>query len=393
VYSGRALPEDRLPLLDVTFAPSLTISGLCAQIAASFCAPESHICVFDATGALSPLPGDASVSRFCSDPRIPLLFTASTPDCAPSVEGREWLTDFGRFGFRRHIARGSYAEVFEARDPKTRETIALKVATFRIADAELADFEYTKTFREVAMLILFSHPCILSICGWGLRDDRVVIGTEWLSGGALAGALGKLDPTECAIVAVGVALGMRHIHARGALHRDLKPGNVLLDARNAPQIADLGACRDLDLNMSVRDVGTLRYMAPELFSVVYRGEDGSYGQPVDVFAFALILYELIVKEVAFEGNTVCEIGPRLTSGSRPNLGAEFPEASKRVIERGWSVDPGARMTFPQIVDAFRDAGYCIVPGADCGKVIEYVREIEELEKTCFLTPVGSAWTE
>jgi serine/threonine protein kinase len=97
-----------------------------------------------------------------------------------------------------------------------------------------------------------------------------------------------------AIIITGIVLGMRFIHAREVIHRPLKPSNVLLDEQGCPQISDLGLSKFAETDMSMtRGLGTLLYMAPEMFEGV------EYSKPVDVYSFAILFYDVVFGDPPF----------------------------------------------------------------------------------------------
>jgi serine/threonine protein kinase len=124
-----------------------------------------------------------------------------------------------------------------------------------------------------------------------------------------------MDNTSVAIIICGIVLGMRFIHSRRVIHRYLKPANILIDAWGLAKIGDLGSAQFLDARATqTTGVGTRRYMAPEMH------KDAHNTTAIDVFAFVLILYELLVGEMAFP-STLREavIMRQIIDGKRPEL--------------------------------------------------------------------------
>jgi serine/threonine protein kinase len=236
------------------------------------------------------------------------------------------------------------------------------------------------------MLIQMRHPCLLEIVGYSLPTHSLPprIGTKYAEKGSLKEALKQrqsgwippfMDETGIAIIVAGIVLGMRFIHRRCAIHRNLKPGNILLDDCGFVRIGDLGSSRlaDMDVTMT-KQAGTPMYMAPEMY------EDGEYTGAVDVFSFALILYELLVGEPVFSpAQSPTALMKQARSHERPTLPDEMNVVVKRIIVRCWLVEPFARETFDDIWDALEKMKFRLTPNVDVRKVFEFVEWVRRNE--------------
>jgi serine/threonine protein kinase len=186
----------------------------------------------------------------------------------------------------------------------------------------------------------------------------------------------KWDPTRKSIIAVGIAAAMAYLHTKPQkpiIHRDLKPANILLNEDLEPVICDFGLSRTIDpveLFARTLDVGTSPYMAPEVmpsgnFSA---DEDCRYGRPVDVYSYAMILFELVTGEEPVKsfnagflrrGTTLKDL---VIEGHRPQFPRETDAGWRRFIEECWAPRPEDRWTFPgmlrskESLDAFRFDG-------------------------------------
>jgi hypothetical protein len=243
-------------------------------------------------------------------------------------------------------------------DPSTKSPIAVKKRPASL-------------LRGIDSLVGLVHCCLLPIVGYSLSPPEV--GTIWAANGSLRDALTKtqtgarppfMDATGIAIIVCGVVHGMRFLHSRGVLHRNLKPENILIDERGWPLIGDVGAPAD--------PLGP--YAAPELHDGAAHTEDS------DVFAFALVLYEILVGQPAFPlGSDYGTLRARLAGGERPEVSAAVNRAARRIIKRGWSADPDIRPTFDEILFAFDQIKFEVVGGVDGRRVSEFSSVITKSE--------------
>jgi serine/threonine-protein kinase len=209
-------------------------------------------------------------------------------------------TTIGRYVLGEEIGRGGAAIVYRAFDPKFNRDIALKlVRTGEASAAERARFLY-----EAKMVAALRHPNIVTVYDFSEEGAVPYIAMPLMSG-SLAKRLKDLGPDrrlpakEAAEIVRAVALGVHHAHQRGLIHRDLKPGNFLLDEAGAPHVADFGLAREVDVTLSVAGSisGTVPYMAPEQA----RGE-AVLTTAVDVWALGAVLFELLTGRTPFTGD-------------------------------------------------------------------------------------------
>ena len=284
----------------------------------------------------------------------------------------DWVLDFDEYVSVRQVGRGSYGSVFLMSHNKTKEQIAVKF--MHVAD----DGINQKCFdKEVGALTRIHHRCVLGIRGFSLptpSENSFRIATPYMGGGALSEVILLGDwpewytPTMRVIMAVGIALGMEHIHSKDIIHRDLKPANILLDECHLPHIADFGCCGFADMGVTLTAaVGTPLYMAPEQF-------DTGYTNKVDCFAYGSILYELLIGEHVF---TNCR-GPfhvmqLILEHRMPKLPDTLPGFVKDIIEGCWSANPEERPTFTQMLEVMSRHNFELLPGVDTAHVKEYYK--------------------
>jgi hypothetical protein len=196
----------------------------------------------------------------------------------------------GRYEIRDELGRGGMGVVHKAFDTHLKRDVALKLlkrGSFLSAD------DRAKFLAEAKAVASLDHDRIVGVYDWG-EDGGSPYLVMPLMAESLAARLKRLGPDRCrpareaAAVVRDLALAMHHAHQRLLLHRDLKPGNVLLDADGRPHVADFGLARRLEVSVTSGLAGTAAYMAPEQA----RG-DKALTTGVDIHALGAILFELL----------------------------------------------------------------------------------------------------
>jgi serine/threonine protein kinase len=177
--------------------------------------------------------------------------------------------------------------------------------------------------------------------------------------------------TQKHIVLLGIAAGMSFMHSHRCIHRDLKPGNVLLDDRCEPRIADFGLSKSVERGESrnqSRICGTPSFMAPEIHS----GKDFDFA--VDVYAFGMIVFVVLAALEPFP-DCRCEflIAQRVIDGGRPKIPASVNRAYAELIEKCWAQDPRDRPDFEVILSFFEEDA--MLEGLDVGAVKAYAARV------------------
>lgn len=249
------------------------------------------------------------------------------------------------------IARGAMGSVHEARDSRDGTTVALKLVTLDSPDAA-ARFE-----REAQIARSLAHPRIVAVRDHGSLDDHGAwIAMERLRGCDLRERLtrGMLAPREAVVVAAGVCEALVHAHARGVVHRDIKPRNLFLCEGDLTQVKllDFGLARRTDgdsVTVSGVLVGTLAYASPEQM----RGAS-DVGTAADVWSLGVTLYECLTGRLPFRAEhgagllyQIAFAAPERLSAARPGLPRELYALVDRMLDR----DRGARPTAQSLRDA------------------------------------------
>jgi serine/threonine-protein kinase len=253
----------------------------------------------------------------------------------PTLPGYEILQELGR---------GGNAVVYKARQLHPRRLVAVKMI---LAGAHAGADAVARFRREAEALARLSHPNIVPIHQVGEHAGRPFLILEYVEGGNLARHLKgrQLSFTDAATLVGRLARAVHHAHQRGILHRDLKPGNILLDAQGTPHVTDFGLAKLLDPAMAVADsgrtqsgavVGTPGYMAPEQAG----GKGKKVGPATDVWALGAILYECLAGRPPFQATTVIETllqvaneEPVAPSKLRPDSPRELQAVCLKCLEK------------------------------------------------------------
>jgi serine/threonine protein kinase len=249
-------------------------------------------------------PGEAStlIPEVVSPADAPTL-----PPCEPGAARAEAgsifletkVRYFGDYELLEEIARGGMGVVYKARQINLNRLVALKM----ILAGQLASPDDVKRFyTEAEAAAQLDHPGIVPIFEVGQHEGQHFFSMGFVEGQSLAGrvAAGPLPPREAAQLVAEVAEAAQYAHDKGVIHRDLKPGNILLDQQGKPRVTDFGLAKltesGSDLTGTGQILGTPSYMPPEQAS----GKTDRIGPLADVYSLGAILYCLLTGRPPFQ---------------------------------------------------------------------------------------------
>ncbi|MGE5281574.1 MAG: serine/threonine-protein kinase [Chloroflexota bacterium] len=257
-----------------------------------------------------------------------------------------------RFLIERRIGSGGFGTVYEAWDGRLERSVAVKT----IEDAGM--FDSGRVLREAQAAARLNHPGIVTLYELGEEDGNALLVTELVEGATLAelSREGALSDREIGEIGADLCEALAHAHARGVVHRDVKPQNVLVTEEGEPRakLMDFGVARLADgaaLTAPGDVVGTLAYMAPE------QAEGRTAGPEADVYSLALLLYECWSGENptrrATPAATARAIGARLRPLRR--LRPDLPRELCETVDACLQTRPNRRPSLSELGETIEDS--------------------------------------
>ncbi|MDQ1403087.1 MAG: eukaryotic-like serine/threonine-protein kinase [Actinomycetota bacterium] len=249
----------------------------------------------------------------------------------------------GRYELVRRVARGGMAEVYLAHDQLLDRPVALKILFPELS----VDRSFVERFRREAQAAAnLSHPNIVSIYDWGEEEGTYFIVMEYIDGRTLANVIqteGPLLADRAAAIGADVAAALAFAHRNGVIHRDVKPGNVLIDTVGNVKVADFGIARAANTTENLTQtgavMGTATYFSPE------QAQGLSIDPRSDVYSLGVVLYEMVTGQPPFKGDNPVAVAykhvgeePPAPRSLQPNIPAPF----EAVVMTAMAKDPGMR---------------------------------------------------
>ncbi|MCX7915935.1 MAG: serine/threonine protein kinase, partial [Verrucomicrobiae bacterium] len=225
-----------------------------------------------------------------------------------ATQGRaDVIAEFGNYELLEEVGRGGVGVVFKARQKGLDRIVALKLL---LSGPTASKDQLQRSLTEARAAARLQHPNIVPIHDFGVHDGQHYFTMEFIEGESLAGILarGPMPVRQALMIARQVAAALQYAHEHGVVHRDIKPGNILIDQRGDVRVTDFGLAKEntreqLGLTASGQVMGTPRYMSPEQAS----GKTALADARSDIFSLGTMLYEMLAGQPAFTGENVVEI--------------------------------------------------------------------------------------
>ena len=249
----------------------------------------------------------------------------------------------GRYELTHLIARGGMAQVYRAMDRQLERPVALKVLFPELS----VDRTFVERFRREAQAAAnLSHPNIVPVFDWGEDDGSYFIVMEYVEGRPLSAVLRDpqpMPPRQIATIGAGVAAALAFAHRHGVVHRDVKPGNILITPDGDVKVTDFGIARAMNTEESLTQtgavMGTAAYFSPE------QAEGKGVDSRSDIYSLGVVLYEMSVGRPPFTGDSPVAVAskhvrdmPVLPREANPTV----PPALEAVVMKAMAKNPDDR---------------------------------------------------
>ncbi|BDU73243.1 serine/threonine-protein kinase [Mesoterricola silvestris] len=254
--------------------------------------------------------------------------------------------NIGRYEIKSLLGAGAMGSVYLAEDPRIKRKLAVKVVRLNAIGSEQERKEFLARFqREAEVSGVLNDPGIVTIYDVGDSEIGPFLAMEFVPGKPLDALIKEgagLTLKEKLVIAAGIATALDHAHDKGIVHRDVKPGNVMITQDRKPKLMDFGIAKreDASLTQTGTFLGTPSYASPEQI------REGVAQAASDLFSFAVLTFELLSGSLPFPGTSINTILYRIVNEPpveiKPPVEGLLPEAWQRIFTRALAKDPAER---------------------------------------------------
>jgi len=245
----------------------------------------------------------------------------------------------GRYRLDERIAGGGMGDVWRGTDDVLGRTVAVKILLAALLDEP----GFAERFRgEARTMATINHPGVVDVYDYGNENATAFLVMEYIEGDALSRTLsrvGRLTPARTMALMAQAADALHAAHEKGIVHRDVKPGNLLVRPNGTLVLTDFGIARSAavgQLTAAGSVLGTASYISPEQAA-------GQGATPLsDVYALGVVAYQCLSGRRPFEGDNPLEIAMRHVRDNPPPLPPDIPAAARQIVDTAMAKDPGAR---------------------------------------------------
>jgi len=274
------------------------------------------------------------------------------------VDPENFPTTIGRYEVKRLLGEGAMGSVYLAEDPRIKRKLAIKVVKVDAIRSEGDRKEFLARFqREAEVSGVLNDPGIVTIYDVGDSEMGPFMAMEFVQGRPLdavikSGEIATMPVRQKLQIAAGIASALDHAHSHGIVHRDVKPGNVMLHESGRPKLMDFGIAKkeDASLTQTGTFLGTPSYASPEQI------REGKATSRSDVFSFGVMVFEMLSGTLPFPGTSINTILYKIVNEPpaeiQPPVTGLLPEAWGRIFNKGLAKNPNER--YPNCSQFVRD---------------------------------------